>query len=243
MLAPAVTAGASGNAAGLAVSAWPARVLVQAPGTAVVGVGNPGDDAVRLIAQAEGYALDARGRPQIRVAQTRWFGVSPASIVIPPHAVSRISLTVRRPPGARPGDHAELLLLSTAPPTGRRVFARLRIGVVVVVRVPGRLVRRLAPGPVRARRLPAATALDVVVANRGNVDEWLGRGRISVTLVENGWHRAAPPIAPRRLLAHSSGLVEARFAGRLRGELDAVVVIRRPGFGVAIVRRRYHLRL
>jgi hypothetical protein len=243
VLAPVITAGASSKAAGLAVSAWPARVLVTAPGTAVVGVGNPSDDPVRLVAQPQAYVLDARGRPQIRLPRVRWFGVRPATLVIPPHAVSHVSLTVRRPAGATPGDHAELLLLSTAPPAGRRVFARLRIGVVVVVRVPGRLVRTLAAGPLTVRRSPTATVLDVLVANRGNVDEWLGRGRVSVTLIDNGWRRGSPPIAPRRLLAHSSGLVEARFAGHLRGVLDAVVAIRQPRFGVAIVRRRYHLRL
>jgi hypothetical protein len=243
LFAPAVPAGANSNPPSLAVSAWPARVVVTAPGHAQVGVGNPGDEPVQLVARAQSYALDQRGRPRIQRPQTRWFVVRPARLVVPPHRVAQVQLTVRRPPGTRPGDHAELLLLATEPPAGRRVFARLRIGVVVVVRVPGRLVHRLGAGPLRVRRRAARTSLELTVANLGNVDEWLGRGRISVTLVQGGWRMPCMPIEARRLLARSSGIMEARFRRRLHGPAGALVVIRHPRPGVAIAQRRYHLRL
>ena len=83
----------------------------------------------------------------------------------------------------------------------------------------------------------------MTIANRGNVDEWLGRGRISVTLIRQGWRMASAAIEPRRLLALSSGVVEVRFRGRLEGRLTAVVVLRQPRVGVAVARRSYRLRL
>ena len=243
LLASAFPAGASSDAASFAVSAWPSRVVVPAPGTATVGVGNPGEEPVRLAARSAGYSLDRQGRPRVEPATTRWFAVRPARLVIAPHGAARLRVTVRRPPGARPGDHAELLLLTTEPPAGKRVAARLRIGVVVVVRVPGRRVRRLGFGSLRVHRHGRFTVIEVTIANRGNVDEWLGRGRISVTLIRQGWRMASAAIAPRRLLALSSGVVEARFRGRLKGRLSAVVVVQQPRVGVAVARRSYRLRL
>ena len=73
--------------------------------------------------------LDARGRPRIKSVPTRWFAVRPSRLVVAPHGIAQLRLTVRRPSGAGPGDHAELLLLSTEPafetPRGYQV-ARLR---------------------------------------------------------------------------------------------------------------------
>jgi len=243
LLASALPAGASSDAARFAVSAWPSRVTVSAPGTATVGVGNPGKAPVTLVARSAGYTLDRGGRPRIGPATTSWFAVRPARLVVAPHGTARLRVAVRRPAGARPGDHAELLLLSTEPPPGRRVAARLRIGVVVVVRVPGRRVRRLGLGPLRVHGHDRFTVVELTIANRGNVDEWIGRGRIRVTLVRQGWRMASAAIEPRRLLALSSGVVEARFRGRLAGRLIAVVVLRQPRAGVAIARRSYPLRL
>src|SRR5205823_5391158 len=130
LFAFAVPADANSDASALAISAWPARVLVTAPGSAVVGVGNPSDDPVALVAQGEAYSLDQRGRPRIAPAQTSWFAVQPARLLVPPHGIKHIKLVVRRPAQVKVGDHAQLLLLSTAPPVGRHVFARLRLGVV-----------------------------------------------------------------------------------------------------------------
>ncbi len=243
LLASAFPAGASSDAARFAVSAWPSRVIVSAPGSATVGVGNPGEAPVTLVARSAGYTLDRRGRPRIEPASTTWFAVRPARLVVAPHGTARLRVAVRRPPEARPGDHAELLLISTEPPPGRRVAARLRIGVVVVVRVPGRRVRRLGLGQLRVHRHDRFTVVELTIANRGNVDEWLGRGRISVTLIRQGWRMASASIEPRRLLALSSGVVEVRFRSRLEGRLTAVVVLRQPRVGVAVARRSYRLRL
>ena len=110
-------------AAALAVSAWPARVVVAAPGHTTIHVSNPGPDAVALAAAASGYALDLRGRPRV-TARRGWLVVRPARLRLPPNGSADLDVAVARPRGASPGDHASLVLLTTQPPSGRRVVAR-----------------------------------------------------------------------------------------------------------------------
>jgi hypothetical protein len=243
LFASAATAGASSHPPALSVSAWPARVVVRAPGSTAVRIGNSGASPVRLVASTRGYALDAFGRPRIRPAGAGWISVRPARLVVAAHRVAELEVRVEHPAGARPGDHAQLLLVWTEPPSGRRLVATLRIGIVVVARVPGRIVHRLGVVRVEARSRSRQTTVEVVVANRGNVDEWIGRGRVSVTLARRGSKPVTVRVAARRLLARSSGIVEARFRGRLRGRLAVVVAVRRPTAGVRLARRRYRLRL
>lgn len=243
LFALAGPAGANSHPTALSVSAWPARVTVAAPGSTTVRVGNPGSAPIRLVVRARGYALDSIGRPRVLAPTTKWLSGLPNRLVVPAHGVAALHVRVRRPPGARHGDHAQLLLLSTEPPAGRRVVASLRLGVVVVARIPGRLVHRLEMGRIHARRHGRETILAVSVANRGNVDEWLGSGRISVTLVRRGAKPLAVPARPRRLLARSTGIVDATFRQRLHGRVTVIVVVQPPAEGVRLARRRYSLRL
>jgi hypothetical protein len=243
LFAPALVAGANSHPPALAVSAWPARVVVTAPGSATVEVGNPGSTPATLVVRPRGYALDALGRPKVKGASSAWLSVRPARLVVAAHGLATLRVQVRRPAGARPGDHAQLLLLSTEPPAGHRVVARLRVGIVVVARVPGRLVHRLRVARVRVRHRARQTRLEVVVVNRGNVDEWLGRGRVSLTLARSGGRPLRLSSGARRLLARSSGIVEARVPPRLHGRLTVVVAVRRPAQGAALARWRYRLRL
>jgi hypothetical protein len=150
---------------------------------------------------------------------------------------------VKRPAGARTGDHAQLLLLSTVPPSGRRVAATVRIGIVVVARIPGRLVHRLRMTRVRIRHRARRAWLELVVANRGNVDEWLGGGRLTLTLSRPGGKAVRLPVAARRVLARTSGIVEVRLPRWARRRVNVVVAIKRPANRVVLGRRRYRLRL
>lgn len=229
-------------AVSLGVAAWPARVVVAAPGQTTVHVSNPGDDAVVVDALATGYALDVRGRPRVTPAG-RWLSVQPGRLRLPAKGTAELTVTVAKPRGAAPGDHAALLLLTTHPPAGRRVVARLRLGVVVVARVPGLLVRRLALGRLRVAHRPRSTVVDVAVANRGNVDEWIGAHRVSIRLLRRGRVVATLRATPRRLLARSSGLVRVACPRVLHGRLTAVVQLSRPRDGVAEIRRSLRLRL
>jgi hypothetical protein len=229
-------------AATLAVSAWPARVVVAAPGHTTIHVSNPGPDAVALAAAASGYALDVRGRPRV-TAPRGWLTVRPARLRLPPNGRAEVDVTVASPRGAAPGDHASLVLLTTEPPSGRRVIARLRLGVVVVARLPGVLVRRLAFGGLRVVPRRHGTVADVAVENRGNVDEWIGVRRVSIRLQRHGVVVATLWAVPRRLLARSQGLLRLTCPRSVRGPVTAIMQVTRPRDGVPVLRRTLRLRL
>lgn len=244
LAAPAVTAGAAREPASLAIAAWPARIVVSAPGRVTIHVDNPGRESVSVDASPSGYALDLRGRPRVRaVGASSWLAVRPSHLKVAAGAGATLSVTVRRPHGVRPGDHAFVVLLTTRLPSGRKVLAHLRIGVVVVARVPGALVRRLSLGRIQLVRIGRARVLEVAVRNRGDVDEWLGPQRLSVRLLRRARGVATMHGAPRRVLAHTHGLLQVRCPGSLNGPLTAIVTLGQPSNGVAWVTKTIRLRL
>ncbi len=242
---PAATAGTAREPGSLAIAAWPARIVVAAPGRATIHVDNPGREAVVVDAAASGYALDLGGRPRIRASglPAAWLALRPRRLAVAAGASARLIVTVRRPQAVRAGDHAFVVLLTTRLPSGRKVLAHLRIGVVVVARVPGALVRRLTLGRVRLRRVGRIRVLEIPVANRGDVDEWLGRQRLTVRLMRGARKLATVRAAPRRVLARTRGLVQLRCPRSLRGRVTAVVVLLRASGGVVQETRMVRLRL
>jgi hypothetical protein len=247
LLTSALKADSSSTPSAVALSASPARVVVVAPGRTRIVVANPGSERVVVDGVPAGYALDRAGRPFVRAARVgspaAWLAVIPRTVVLAPGGRTELSVSASRRPGARPGDHAAVLLLTARPARGAAIVARMRVGVVVVVRVPGVLVHRLALGGVRVRRSGSFIRLDLAIANRGNVDEWLGAGRLRIALYRGGHRLVRVRPTPRRLLAGTAGLVEARYTGRARGRVTAVVELVHPTTGVRAVRRVYRLRL
>ena len=121
----------------------------------------------------------------------------------------------------------------------------MRLGIVVVVRARGRVVRRLqlgSLGVVRRRRL---RLLDLVVANRGNVTESIARGRALVSLARDGRRFATLAASSRRFRPRTSGILQFPYRGPRRGWVTARVVMSgesgAPGRNV--VRRTYRIRL
>ena len=223
LLAPA-PAGAGGAPPVVTLSASPSRVLVDARGTTRVEVANRGRAAIRVTAAPEGLALDLRGRPTLRrVAASRWLHVSPREVSLLPGRSSALTVRSGAPRSAEPGDHHAVLLLTTRPLARGGVNVRMRVGVRVVIRVPGAIVRRLR---IERLRRAAGRRLEVTLANAGNVTEELARGRLSVEL-----RRAGRPLArlyaPRReLLPHGRAVVSFGYPRRVRGAVTAVVAIR-----------------
>jgi len=105
----------------------------------------------------------------------------------------------------------------------------MRIGVVVFVRVAGRIVHRLELGALKARR----HVLELVVANRGNVVEY---ARTRVFLLRGGHVLARLGSAGRTLLPHTRGIERLQCPARLRGWVTARVE-------VGARRRSFRLRL
>ena len=149
-LVPAAGAGKRPEALGL--TAAPARIVFHGGGAARVRLRNPGRKAIAVEAASAGLALDLHGRP--RIVKRRgprsaagWLTLRPGHIKLAPHAAAALRVSARVPPRAEPGDHDALVLLSGRPLGQARVSVRLRLGVVVVVRAPGAVVRRLKLRP------------------------------------------------------------------------------------------------
>jgi translation initiation factor IF-1 len=148
---------------------------------------------------------------------------------------------VAKPPRhASPGDHPALVLLTTRPLGERHVRVRLRVGVVVLLRVPGPIVRRIDSRGLVVRRRGRRRLLELRVVNRGNVTELLGNGTLRLALVRRGHTLATLRPRRRELLPHSTGIVEFRYRGPVRGAVVARVELRPPAHGRA---RSFRVRL
>jgi translation initiation factor IF-1 len=144
------------------------------------------------------------------------------------------------PRRAEPGDHPALVLLTTRPLGARRVRVRLRVGVIVDLRVPGRIVRRLDARALTVRRRRRLRLIELLLVNRGNVTEALGRDGLRLVLSRNG--RRLATLRPRRgeLLPRTRGLAEFVYRGRARGRVSVRIELRPSIRGR---RPAFHLRL
>jgi len=128
------------------------------------------------------------------------------------------------------------VLLTTRPLGVRRVRVRLRVGVVVDLRIPGRIVRRLEARTLSLRRRRAVRLLGLLLVNRGNVTERLGRDGLRLVLSRDGRPFATLRPARGELLPRSTGLAEFVYRGSARGDVVARIELppsiqgRRPAF-------------
>jgi hypothetical protein len=219
------------------LTAAPAHVRFAGAGSQVVQVRNSGRAPVVVDVGRAGFALDLRGAPRVvAAAPAGWLWVAPRRIAIAPGESVPVRIGVHMPRGAAPGDHTALLLLATRPVAGAGLAVRMRLGVVVVLRVPGRVVHRVAVQALRLWRAGRLRILTIHLANRGNVTETLAGERFSVTLWRGGKMLARLRPAARELLPRGRGMVELRYRGRARGPVTARVE-------ASVARRSFRLRL
>ena len=225
------------GAALLALAASPLRVVVHPQETATVTVRNLGAAAASVVAAPDAYRLDLRGRPVLGAGGRPWLSVRMRRFVLAPRRSATVAVRVAAPRGARPGDHAQVLLFSAAVVGRGGLRVAVRVGVVVVVRCPGVLRRRLVAGALTLRRTRQGRSLRLLLRNAGNVDEWVSSQRLAVTIRRARGTLALLRARGRRLLAGSRGLFEWRLAPGLSGPVEVSVSVGRK------VERRYHLRL
>jgi hypothetical protein len=230
----------------VALTASPAHVELMGSGHTTVRVRNSGTSRAVLDVQRAGFALDLRGRPRIvgrnggRRSATTWLSFRPRSLALGAGASGAVTITSSVPSRAEPGDH-DALVLFTSRRRGRDGLAvRVRMGVVVVVRAPGTVVRRLELRGLRAAGSGRERALELVIANRGNVTESFARGR-AVVLVDRGGRRLARLVGePRSLRPGTRGVLRfpapRRLSGRVVARVDLVTEAGR-------LQRVYRLRL
>jgi hypothetical protein len=230
----------------VALTAAPARVTLAGSARATVRVTNSGTKLVRVDVSRAGFALDLRGRPGIVRAGARsaagWLTLRPTRFALAPHTTTTLVVASRLPRRAEPGDHDALVLLRTRPLQSGRVAVRLRLGVVVVVRAPGTVVRALELRSLRVARRGRGQALELVVANRGNVTESLKRSRAVLWRARSGRRVAVVVATSRDLRPRTRGILEFRVRGTAHGWMKARVVI--PAIhGRSALRRTYRIRL
>jgi len=244
-LVPA-TAGTSAAGPPVALTAAPARVTLKGSAQAAVRVTNSGTRRVVVDVTRAGFGLDLRGRPRIvrRGARSaaRWLMFRPSHVALKPGGSASLVVASKVPLRAEPGDHDAVVLLTSRPRAKARVAVRMRLGIVVVVRAPGRVERRLQLGPLRAARRGRARLLELVVRNRGNVTESLERRSALIALSHDGRRVATLVAVSRTLRPRTSGIVQFQYRGRRRGWVTARVVISGEQ-GRSVVRRTYRIRL
>ena len=245
VLVPAA-AGTSTARPSIALTASPARVMLHGSGRATVQLSNRGYRAIVVDVARAGFALDLRGRPKIvsqsgARAAVRWLAVRPRRLVVPPRGSGSLTVTAKLPPRVEPGDHDALLMLTTRPHLAGGVAVRMRVGVRVVVRAPGAIVRRLDLRELRVREAGRVRVIELLVVNRGNVTEALLRNRVELTLRQSGHRQSSARPATRELRPGTRGIVQFVCRGRLRGAVTASVAVALDGG--AVTRRSYRLRL
>jgi hypothetical protein len=213
------------------LSASPARVALAGGATATIALRNFGRSSVSLAASSNGLVLDLRGRPALvaraaRRSAAAWLRVQPRRLSLAPGSAALVIVRSTVPRGAEPGDHHAVVLFSSRALHTGRVGVRMRVGVRVVVRVPGTVVRRLAIRGLHVRRHGRARVLEVGLANLGNVTEALAPGRVVVSLLVAGRVAARARTQRRELLPRSYGIATGKYVGALRGRILARVETR-----------------
>jgi hypothetical protein len=218
----------------VALQVSPAHVALAAPGSRTIQLRNVG--AKQVVVETARKALGPR--PPANVSLT----IVPTRLVLRPGSSTRFTLRVSPRRRVASGDHHVLVLFTARPVAATGVAVRMRLGVVVRVRVPGRIVRSIRLQSLGVRRDGKIRVLLASVANRGNVSEEL-RGRVTISLSRRG-HAFARLRAPgrRELRPGTHTLFRARYAGRVRGFVTAVVTVRVGGASRAL-ERRYRIRL
>lgn len=223
---------AAAGVAAAAISVSPVRIRLSANASSTLTIRNGGDAPTTVDAQLAGFVLDRRGKPVIarRRVAAGWLRVRPQRILLAPSGDAELTVSAVVPGAAGPGDHPALVLLTTQMRgPAAAVAIRVRIGVVVFVRVPGRIVHRLELNALRVR----GGVLEAVIANRGNVVE---RARVRISLWRRGrlLGRLGPVV--RTLLPHSQGIERFHARLTLRGWVTARVE-------AGAVRRSFRLRV
>jgi hypothetical protein len=219
-------------ARGIGLSASPLRLTLKGSSSATITVRNPGRRALLVDVSRAGFARTLRGRPQVRTARgVDWLRLRPRRLRLAPGAKAMLRVTAAPARRAGTGDHPALVLLTTRPLGSQRVRVRLRVGVVVVLRVPGPVVRRLDARALTVRRQGRRRLLELLLVNRGNVTERLGGDRLRLVLLGHG--RTLATLRPRRreLLPRSAGIAEFAYRGPVRGDVVARIELRPAAHG------------
>ena len=226
--AAAIPVAAAGR--GIALSASPLRLTLHGAATDAVVVRNPGRRTLLVDVSRAGFARSLRGRPQVRSVRgaAKWLSMRPKRIRIAPGKKGIFHVRSAPPSRAAAGDHPALMLLTTRPFGVHHVRVRMRVGVIVDLRVRGRIVRRLDARALTVRRDGPRRLLELRLFNRGNVTVRLDGETLRLVLLRGRHRLRALRPARQELLPHSAGIAVFTYRGRLRGTVLARVELLPP---------------
>jgi hypothetical protein len=223
-----VSSAGAGPMTTLAVN--PTQLILVGVSKGAYTVRNPTGKPVSLKASIGDYTIKPNGRvvvnPKVppKGSAKHWLTISPQSFKLQPH--TNAVLDVNSHPGkhAGPGDHHALVLFTTAPTGKGKVLVRTRIGVTALVRVPGKIKRKLVIG--RPSAVRKKHQLRFALLNKGNINERLLKGAVKVAL-KKGRRVVQRLTAPARdILPRSRTGYGLPYRHRLKGKLTAVVTVR-----------------
>ena len=209
------------HVAAIALTVSPARVELTAGATQVVRITNAGSAPAVLNVTRAGFALTLRGQPRIVASKAAWLAFAPRRLVVGARGTATVTVKARSL-RLSPGDHPGLLLLTQRPVVRGGLAVRTRIGVVVSLRGPGRVVHRLVLNGARV----LGRRVRISLANRGNVIELLSPASVTITVWRGSRLAARFHPAARELLPGARGVIEVPYAGAKR-PVSVQVVIQR----------------
>jgi len=241
------SAGASGARPPVALTASPSRLELDGTSQATVRVTNGGASRIVLDVGEAGFALDLRGRPRVVARGTAqrsaagWLAFRPRRLVLRPGASGSVLVASKVPSRAEPGDHDALVLFTTRRRVADGLSVRIRMGVVVLVRAPGKIVRGIQARGLRVVRRGRVRTLELSLVNRGNVTESFERARALVSIERDGRRLARVRGEARELRPHTRGVLEFRYRGSVSGRVIARVDV--SSDSGQVVRRAFGIRL
>jgi hypothetical protein len=232
LAAPAAAHGLAGSPGPTTLSVAPSRIILDGAARTVVSVTNSGRAKTTISSALGNYLIGADGEvtvdpklPPGRSAK-RWLKAVPSRVVLAPGQTARLTLSSRPSRSAQPGDHHAVLLLSTVAAKARGVAVRTRVGVTVLVRVRGPIVRRLRPLGLSVARRGRVRLVRLKVANAGNVNERFAASRAVLELRRHGKVVARLQATTRSLLPGTAGYLTFRYRGLAAGTATALVRVR-----------------
>jgi hypothetical protein len=216
----------------VAMSVQPSETLVVAGGESkTLTLTNTGSITTKYFMAVGNFDVDANGGVRIDPPLTpsrsarQWLRVDPAETSLRPGQAAKVR--IRAVPGrsARPGDHGAIVLFTTDVADQGTARLRGRIGVPMIVRVNGPLVRKVSIGRIQVRKSGKTRVIRARVFNNGNVSERFTRQRILIEIRRSGRTVARVASRTRLLLPGTNGDVVARYSGKVRGRVTIRVTL------------------
>jgi P pilus assembly chaperone PapD len=230
-IAAAVLGAANSAGAGpVTLAINPTQLVLVGAADGKFTVRNPTGNPVTLQASVGNFTIRPNGHVVVNPRRApqhsakRWLAISPKEFTIKPHTNAGLSVHSHPAANASPGDHYALVLFTTAPSGTGKVLVRTRLGVAVLVRVPGKIKRRLVIGGLSASR--TKHELRLVIKNRGNINERLLKRHVSVTLKRRGRLVQKLSAPARDLLPRGRAVYRLPYRQSLSGSVTAVVTVR-----------------